>query len=365
MRYSRATIAAAAAVLALPLALNSCVFPSPSPGVNAQLNAVASVNAADSVAVGHFADGTGEHELIEQWNGRTWQEVFLPPPIGHGLNDVTAVNAQNVWAVGNLRTLHFGGLGWHSIPNPAGVSMVSVSSTPDGAVYGLGDKANNRQDIYTMSPVGWQPFSTIPSVTAQGCGSLNVTDLALVGISDVWIVGNGTESGSGTGCTFGLHFNAGAWHSAATPAVAGSSLAAVSARGDNDVWAVGETVTHDQSLDATFDSTYFLHWNGTTWSQVSGTGGGSMNDVVATPEGIWAVGTSEIGAGFPLGMQIAKWNGKGMVSQPVQDLSIPGTISNESQLSGVSVAGGVVTSVGSYAPRINVTATLTERRNAS
>jgi hypothetical protein len=325
---------------------------------------VASVSATNSWAVGDFGDGSGEHELMEHWNGKTWQEVFLPPPIGSSLSDVTAVNAHNVWAVGNLRTLHFGGLGWHSIPNPAGVAMFSVSSTPDGQVYGLGFKANNQENIYAMTPIGWRIGLPFPTVTAQGCGSLTVSDLDAVAANDVWIVGTGVQTNSTTKCTFALRFSSGAWHSSAIPPVAGSSLAAVSALSDSNVWAVGEIETHDQSLNATFDSTYTLHWNGNAWTQVPGTSG-VMSAVVATPHGVWAVGTAEIGAGFPTGMLIMKWNGTAMVQQQVQSLAIPGGITDESHLSGVSEAGGVVTSVGSYAPNFNVTATLTERRNAN
>src|SRR5882724_5640067 len=78
-RFPR-VVSAAAAVIALPLLMTSCIYPSPSPGPNALLRGVAAVNTSNAYAVGSFQDSTGMHDLMEHWNGKSWQEVFLPPP---------------------------------------------------------------------------------------------------------------------------------------------------------------------------------------------------------------------------------------------------------------------------------------------
>lgn len=139
----------------------------------------------------------------------------------------------------------------------------------------------------------------------------------------------------------------------------------MSARSGNDVWAVGETTTYDQQVGVSFETTLVLHWNGTSWAVVPKFNNGFLRDVDATPDGVWAVGTQLVGSGFPVGMLMLKWDGASMARQSVQRLPVAGAIEDDSNLSGVSVRGGVVTSVGDYMPRQNVTATLTERRNAN
>jgi hypothetical protein len=366
MPASRFFAAAAAAALAAPLLLTSCIFPSPSPGTHAELSAVATISATNAFAVGDFTDKTGQHELMERWNGKSWQTVFLPPPIGKSLTSITAVNGHNVWAVSELRTLHFGGLGWRSFPNPAGISMYGVESAADSAVYGLGRGSNNADSLWLMTAGGWRLMSAIPKLSSSECNaSGRASDLAVVKARDVYVVGSGTKPQSTQSCTVALHWDGTTWQLMTTPGVAGRSLSAVSARSDSDVWAVGQSDTYDPQLGISFQFSLVLHWNGTTWSQVlPGTVKGFLRDVVATPHGVWAVGMQQVGAGFPLGMVIQKWNGTSMANQVVQNPTPPKEL-NVSVLEGVSERDGVVTSVGNYAPRAGVTATLTDRRNAS
>jgi hypothetical protein len=348
--------------------VTGCVIPSPSPGTNASLNAVAATSATNAWAVGVFHDRNGAHELMERWNGQSWQEVFLPPPIGKSLTSITAVNGHNVWAVSELRTLHFGGLGWSSFANPAAIAMQKVASAPDGSVYGLGTNSTFAGSLWLMTAGGWRHVSDIPKSTSQpGCNFAgSASDLAVVNAHELWIVGNGKQANSTQSCTVALRWNATAWQSFPTPAVAGgATLAAVSARAGNDVWAVGETLTFDPQVGVTFEGSLVLHWNGTTWASVPGLNNGFLRDVDATGDGVWAVGTQLVGSGFPLGMLILKWDGKVLVRQTAQHLTVAGTVEDDSNLSGVSVRGGVATSVGDYVPRAKVLATLTERRNAS
>lgn len=224
MHASRVVVVAAAAALAAPLLLTSCIVPSPSPATNASLNAVAATSATNAWAVGVFHDRSGAHELLERWNGQSWREVFLPPPIGKSLTSITAVNAHNVWAVSELRTLHFGGLGWSSYPNPAAIAMQKVASAPDGSVYGLGSDSTFADSLWLMTARGWRAVSAIPAdASPQGCDvSKGATDLAVVKAGDVWVVSNGTQTGNQP-CIAALHWNRTAWLSTATPPIAGAS----------------------------------------------------------------------------------------------------------------------------------------------
>ncbi len=375
MRYSRSSgaVTAALTMVASPFLLAGCIVPSPSPGTAATLSAVAAVNASNAWAVGSFTDRTGEHELMQHWNGKSWQSVFLPPPIGAGLTAITAVNASNIWAVSNVRTLHFNGLSWRSVPNPAGMTVWDVASARDATVYGLGS-SSSAATLLAMTAGRWRTVSAIPKPTShRPCdgGSEGPVDLTVLKANDVWVVGNtfGTGANYTRSCTFALHWNGATWQSPATPAVVGEpELLAVSARAANDVWAVGERITVVAATGRQLDNSVILHWNGTKWASVPTVDerdGGILRDIDATPAGIWAVGTAPQLGGFTQDMLIKKWTGTAMVDQPVQRLPVAGAaLTDSGDLNGVSVRDGVVTSVGFYWPNTKGPATLTDRRNA-
>lgn len=358
-----------------PLLLAGCIYPSPSPRPNAQLREVAAVNTSNVWAVGNFVDRSGQHDLMEHWNGKNWQEVFLPPPFGTSLSGITAVNASNIWAVGGVRTLHFNGISWRSIGDPGGITVGDVASGSDAAVYGLGesvpipgippaDQSLAHYGLLVMTPANWRSVSAIPTaVSLDTCDiSGDAEDLSVVKANDVWVVGNGTLGSSTTVCTRALHWNGSTWQSAAMPATTGSPrLYAVSARAANDVWAVGAVFTMNAS-HANVENSLVMHWNGAKWAVVpspDSRGDGYLKDVDATAEGVWAVGAAMSSAEAPQDIMIKKWTGTSMADQSTPDLP------PFANFTGVSVADGAVTSVGWYQPRSSVVATLTDRRNAS
>jgi hypothetical protein len=108
---------------------------------------------------------------------------------------------------------------------------------------------------------------------------------AAIADNDIWAVG---ESSS-TNQTLAVHFNGTSWSIVPTPILAASSLAGVSAVASNDVWAVG-----GQTVSGT-SNTLIEHWNGTNWSVVTSptpSGGGSLTAVTAiSSTDVWAVGT--------------------------------------------------------------------------
>jgi len=116
--------------------------------------------------------------------------------------------------------------------------------------------------------------------------------------------------------------------------VAGS-LAAVSAGSATDAWAVGQTRTR---------KTLALHWNGTSWAQVSTPAPGAFGSLLSgvteiSPANVWAVGssnTSSGGAGLVL-----HWNGAKWAQVPTPSAGISG-------LSGVSAVSATdIWAVGS------------------
>ncbi|HVB22295.1 MAG TPA: S53 family peptidase [Ktedonobacteraceae bacterium] len=110
------------------------MVPSPSPGSSCGfcniLSSVTAVSANDIWAVGYYEDSSGHPlSLIEQWNGTSWSVVPSPNPSPYinYLFSVTAVSANDVWAVGgyldsnrNYHTLaeQWNGTTWNVVPSP-------------------------------------------------------------------------------------------------------------------------------------------------------------------------------------------------------------------------------------------------------
>ena len=90
------------------------------------LRAVSAVNATDVWAVGDAtANGqsTGQ-TLIEHWDGTAWTIVGTPPlSQAAALNGVAENSSADVWAVGEVGdqtlTEHWDGRGWQVVPSPS------------------------------------------------------------------------------------------------------------------------------------------------------------------------------------------------------------------------------------------------------
>ena len=88
---------------------------------------VAALSPNDVWAVGYSTDGTGDHPLIEHYDGASWTQVTGAGVIGQGsLAAVSAAGASDVWAVGSVgggstKTLveHWNGAAWARIPSPS------------------------------------------------------------------------------------------------------------------------------------------------------------------------------------------------------------------------------------------------------
>ncbi len=197
------------------------------PTSGGQLVTVAATSADDAWAVGstgEASEGTGQTTLIEHWDGSTWAQVPSPDPAGQAseLQGVTAISADDAWAVGQTTTgsgaykpliMHWDGSSWSVVtsPDPAGDSLLSKVSA----------------------------------------GSAD----------DVWAVGYTSQCGHGGGncTTVAMRWDGSSWTTASTLNPSSSYLNAflgVTVTGGDDVWAVGST---------DYDSTLIEHWDGSTW----------------------------------------------------------------------------------------------------
>ena len=208
------------------------VVTSPTTAGSAALRSVAAVNANNVWAVGNGA-GTDflDRTLIQQWNGSVWSIVDSPNPTLNGdvLNGVSAVSSSDAWAVGvsNTRsanfaramTLHWDGASWVEVAPP------DVSGQPEklSAVSALSSQA------------AWAVGST-PSLLPR----------------------------SGLPLPFISFWNGHNWTNMPIPAVFNTSygeLSGVTALDASNVWAVG--YIYDDSKG---QRPLVMQWNGTAWN---------------------------------------------------------------------------------------------------
>jgi hypothetical protein len=133
------------------------IIPSPHPEAGSELSEVKAVSANNVWAVGEFTDGVQVQTLAVHWNGSSWSVIKSPNP-GKSRNElrgVTALSANDIWAVGEFSnstqgqiveetlTLHWNGSRWSvvSSPSPSNISndLVSVTALSANDVWAVGD----------------------------------------------------------------------------------------------------------------------------------------------------------------------------------------------------------------------------------
>lgn len=224
------------------------------------LTGVAAVSNEDIWAVGSYfnANSGTLQTLLEHWNGHHWSLFFtMNPPAGNNaLQSVTAITEDNVWAVGtttdpitnNSRTLieHWNGRSWRAVTSPNPGSRLNV-----------------------------------------------LNGVAADAARDIWAVGSYSNSIGGPAPTLTLHWNGSTWKIVSSPNAntPGNQLVAVAVVSPSDVWAVGNS-TNSSGINRTLT----LHWNGAKWSVVfspnRGTDNNFLRGVARIPrtENAWAVG---------------------------------------------------------------------------
>jgi hypothetical protein len=274
------------------------VIATPSPGVNTYLLGVAAISPDDVWAVG-VSQQTATSTvlpLIEHWDGLTWSVVPAPSVTRGILTAVTAVSSRDVWAVGAWRddltspslplAIHWNGAAWSQAAVPA---LAGGANTLHGV---FATSANNVWAVGALRTSGppalaWQPLverwngsawvmGSAPSSNPSGTNYL----AAVGGVSpqDLWAVGWQGDIHTQRTLTFHYTGSPGGtdpWTYYAN-AVSGS-LNAVSAVAADDVWTAGLPVQH---------------WNGSAWSTIADASpaGTALWGTWAAPGDVWAVG---------------------------------------------------------------------------
>ena len=230
----------------------------PTPTINhvATFAGVAAVASNDVWAVGYQSVGSSKDEpLIERWDGTSWSVVSSPNlSNGGALLAVTAISANNVWAVGLFDDLsgalveHWDGTRWSVASSPA-FARIQV-------VAGISADAGNDIWAVTNSPTvlhfDGTNWSQVHTSNEPRYGFISLKGITALSPTDVWAVGEGKFC---SGCRpAGLTWD---WDGTSFKRFTNQSfgLQAVSAISASSIWAVG------------FD---IEHWNGTSWTSVSG-----------------------------------------------------------------------------------------------
>jgi hypothetical protein len=278
------------------------IVPSPNPSlIHNTLYGVTAVSANDVWAVGFDANSVGiAQTLIEHWNGSSWS-VVTSPNTGSGDNElfsVAAVSARNVWAVGfdvtstgDQTTLieHWNGAQWRVVPSPSSNSvevLSSVAAVSANDVWAVGTSNIGTQTLIEhWNGSSWQ---VVPSPDSGG----ELRGVAAVSGSDIWAVGDSPTGGSSQPLV--EHWNGTSWQVVKSPQAGTSSiLSAVAAVSATDVWAVGSDGNGN-----TFFQTLIEHWNGSSWRVVPSPSPGSFSTQLLGVAGvsatdIWTVGYAD------------------------------------------------------------------------
>jgi anti-sigma factor RsiW len=215
------------------------IVTSPITLTQAALNGVTAVSANDVWAVGYVDSNTialaeQSDTLIEHWNGTRWSiapspdEVSVPPNSAFStvsasniLNAVSAVSADDIWAVGSaygnaphMLAEHWNGTRWSIVATPAiGSTPYFDPDNPDGGSHG--------------------GFRGVVAISAN----------------DVWAVGFGYFA-RGSSNTLIEHWNGTTWLIAPSPKghYHQNWLNGVAAVSGGDIWAVGSDLPTNQGF---------------------------------------------------------------------------------------------------------------------
>ena len=350
------------------------VVASPSVPYSSFLEGVAVVSANDVWAVGlnYDLNSGNQRTLVEHWDGTQWNIVPSPNVNQHDnyLTAVSAVSANNVWAVGLYEPFsgplnrplieHWDGAQWSIVsaptpPGPGDSALSSVKALAANDIWAVGGftDANNLPQTLAIHWDG-SSWSTVPSpnvgTTSNGLAAIDGT-----GPNDLWAVGSYAGGLGGIYQTLTLHWNGVQWSIVSSPNLGSghNQLDGVAVIAANDAWAVGFTGSYPGPFQ-----TLALHWNGVQWSVVptpNSPNGMSLGAVAAVSQtDVWAVGGALVTGGTSL---IEHWNGTQW--SIVQSSEPPGT--TESALNSVAVVTqNDIWAVGSFADSTIAGQTLTE-----
>jgi hypothetical protein len=291
--------------------------------------------------------------------GWTEQPAPMLGTADNSFGAVAAVSPTDVWAVGNFmpdtansnqdatlsKAAHYNGRSWTSTPiGDVGSNfdtLFGVAAVP-GRAWAVGVAVDGHYRTHSIvqawNGAAWHPAS-LPKLDSIHDTLYSAT---AVSANDVWAVGD-RESADGRFTTLVEHFDGRSWSVVRVPdpGVTGDHLYGVTARGADDVWAVG------QRDGVAGDAPLVEHFDGRRWTVVdvpaAGTSDALLQGVALGSGGqVWAVGQSDdaVHQARPLVLHLDghRWSAR----------LLTGLGSDFSNVTGVAVAHGVPYLVGSW-----------------
>ncbi len=303
--------------------------PSPHPGQFGNwLMGVDAIATDDVWAVGQSNEVEGEDSfetLTLHFDGQSWTVVPSPNPnpTNNLLNDVNAVAADDVWAVGSVGiwwnpadtsqplAMHFDGTSWQTVSTPTFPSSVDnvlwgVAAVAADDVWAVGWRGLPTEFQTLIMHFDGEAWSVVPS--PQPFDNPRLLDIVAISADDIWAVGWARATGQGQ-LPIMVHYNGTAWSYVETPShpIGTSLLLGVAAAGPDLVWTVGSndrggpqypfSIRYDGSDLTVFDP-----------EQIGI--GTHMFDVTVAPNGdAWTVGSYAPSAAIPQRTLIMLWPG--------------------------------------------------------
>jgi hypothetical protein len=231
----------------------------PDPGVMSHLFGVSALASNNVWVVGDTQDSTGIFGvLIEHFDGARWSLVMGANPgvTGNHLNSVSALSANDVWAVGQTFGLdspdgalieHFDGTSWSSVASPtepASVLLYGISAIPGGEVRAVGEAQSDQVNFKAIASQSIDGVWSLDQPINVGRGENHLYGIASGPGGIQWGVGTRLDSATGNLITLVERRDASGWAVEASPnpglANGNTMLSGVAIIGDTDGWAVGE-----------------------------------------------------------------------------------------------------------------------------
>ena len=277
----------------------------------------AAVLAVTGVVAGVPAAGAAAASCVA-WTG-------TPPPSPGGpdqnnfLQSVAVLSPCAALAVGgftdgtssHVLIARWDGSSWTqaNTPDPANASLSAVAATSAHDAWAVGDFTNGTAAQTLILHWDGSAWTKVPSPSPGGSAhSSQLLGVRATSATNAWAVGsfsNGTADQ-----TLLLHWDGTSWTQVTTPnpSATGNELDGVGASSARDAWAVGSF------SNGKANQTLILHWDGSSWTQVKSPnpGGSAQNSALTSVRATsardaWAVGQTV--KGTVAQTLIAHWDG--------------------------------------------------------
>jgi hypothetical protein len=236
------------------------------------------------------------------WDGTAWTAVPSIPFVftSEPSNALLALSSNDIWAIGStaitqgqlqphLRTQHWGGSRWASVPGPVLGSDIAWTSVPGPALeHDIGEvslrliRGVSPDDLWALGEgdllLHWdgrhwtrQPWPT-RQLASNPKDRFAITDMAIASDGELWCAGQrwfGPDNTSDLWVSVVLRLQAGRWQimaSSATPSLPADwtqfMAKSISLTSPQDVWVAGGEVIKGATR------AILWHWNGDAWSAV-------------------------------------------------------------------------------------------------